>query len=132
MLSRFFLQVFRRQARQALLSLSQAAVLALLCLQAVTSAQPSSLSANTSSTECPDDGENVKVAGAINLDISQVTYGETPKPWSIPRSSELSIPCNESNLSPRQCHQAVYTQEHATQVCPFLHTEIVVLLETLR
>ena len=105
--------------RRALLSLSQAAILVLLCLQMVMSAQSSnsSTSANTSLTGCRDDGGNIKFTCAVNLDVSRLTNGETPKPWLIPRSSQLSIPCNESNLSPRQCHRAVYTQEGAAEVC---------------
>ena len=111
-----FFQFCTRPAHRVFPSTSLAVVMVLVCLQVVTSAPSSSISPNTSSSRCPDDGINLEFTAGIHLDVSHLIDGESPKPWSIPRSSQLSIPCNESNLSPRQCHRAVYTQEGATEV----------------
>ena len=112
-----FFQVCTKPAHRVFSSVLQAVVMVLVCLQVVTSAPSSSISSNTSSFRCPDDGINFESTAGIQLDVSHLIDGEPPKPWSIPRSSQLSIPCNESNLTPRQCHRAVYTQESATEVC---------------
>ena len=117
-----FFQVCTRPAHRMFSSASLAVVMVLVCLQVVTSAPSSSISLNTSSSGCPDDGFNIESTAGIHLDVSHLIDGEPPKPWSIPHSSQRSIPCNESNLSSRQCHRAVHTQdpEGTTEVCLWL------------